>query len=83
MPVVAIVDGMLIMFFYNDHDPPHFHVDCGDYRAKVSIATLKIIEGELPPNKRNRVLEWAGQHQEALSMTWKTVQSRQKPGRIE
>jgi hypothetical protein len=74
---------MLIMFFYNDHDPPHFHVDCGDYRAKVSIATLKIIEGELPPNKRNRVLEWAGQHQEALSMTWKTVQSRQKPGRIE
>jgi hypothetical protein len=46
MPVVAIVDGMLIMFFFNDHDPPHCHVDCGDFRAKVSIATLKIIDGE-------------------------------------
>jgi hypothetical protein len=52
MPVVAIVDGMLIMFFFNDHDPPHFHVDCGDFRAKVSIATLKIIDGALPANKR-------------------------------
>jgi hypothetical protein len=60
MPVVAIVDGMLIMFFFNDHDPPHFHVDCGDFRAKVSIATLKIIDGALPANKRRRVLKWAG-----------------------
>jgi hypothetical protein len=24
MPVVAIVDGMLIMFFFNDHDPHIF-----------------------------------------------------------
>jgi hypothetical protein len=40
------------MFFFNDHDPPHFHVDCGDFRAKVSIATLKIIDGALPANKR-------------------------------
>jgi hypothetical protein len=24
MPVVAIVDGMLIMFFFNDHDPAAF-----------------------------------------------------------
>jgi len=67
MPVVAIVDGMLIMFFFNDHDPPHFHVDYGDFRAKVSIATLKIIDGELPANKRRPVLKWAGEHQEELS----------------
>jgi len=43
MPVIAIVDGMLIMLFFNDHDPPHFHVDHGEFRAKVSIATLKVI----------------------------------------
>ena len=83
MPVVAIVDGMLIMFFFNDHDPPHFHVDCGDSRAKVSIATLKIIDGELPANKRRRVLKWAGEHQEELSAAWKAVQNSEKPRRIE
>jgi hypothetical protein len=83
MPVVAIVDGMLIMFFFNDHEPPHFHVEFGEFQAKVSIATLQIIQGELPPNKRHRVLEWAKQRQRALSDTWKAVQSQQKPRRIE
>jgi len=83
MPVVAIVDGMLIMFFFNDHDPPHFHVDCGDFRAKVSIATLKIIDGALPANKRRRVLKWASEHQEELSAVWKAVQNSEKPRRIE
>jgi len=83
MPVVAIVDGMLIMFFFNDHDPPHFHVDYGDFRAKVSIATLKIIDGELPANKRRRVLKWAAEHQEELSAAWKAVQNSEKPRRIE
>jgi hypothetical protein len=47
MPVVAIVDGVLVMFFFNDHDPPHFHVRYGDFQGKVSIATLKFIEGDL------------------------------------
>jgi len=74
---------MLIMFFFNDHDPPHFHVDYGDFRAKVSIATLKIIDGELPANKRRRVLKWAAEHQEALSAAWKAVQNSEKPRRIE
>jgi hypothetical protein len=41
MPVVAIVDGMLILLFFNDHDPPHFHVEYGEHRARVSIATLQ------------------------------------------
>jgi len=83
MPVVAIVDGMLIMFFFNDHDPPHFHVDYGDFRAKVSIATLKIIDGELPANKRRSALKWAAEHQEELSAAWKAVQNSEKPRRIE
>ena len=83
MPVVAIVDGVLIMLFFNDHDPPHFHVEYGEFQAKVSIATLKIIEGDIPPDKRNRVLEWAGRHQEDLSAAWKATRNKQKPGRIE
>jgi hypothetical protein len=51
MPIVAIVDGVRVMFFFKDHDPPHFHVEYAEYRAKISIATLKVIEGDcLLPN---------------------------------
>jgi hypothetical protein len=83
MPVVAIVDGVKIMFFFKDHGPPHFHVEYAEYSAKVSIATLKIIEGRLPASKRRPVLQWAKKNQEALSTTWRDVQARRKPGRIE
>ncbi len=66
MPVIAIVDGVLIILFFNDHEPPHFHVECGEFQAKISIATLKIIDGDLPANKRRRVLEWASEHQRGV-----------------
>jgi hypothetical protein len=49
----------------------------------VSIATLKIIDGALPANKRRRVLKWASEHQEELSAAWKAVQNSEKPRRIE
>ncbi len=25
MPTIAIVDGILIVLYFNDHAPPHFH----------------------------------------------------------
>lgn len=83
MPIVAIVDGVKIIFFFKDHDPPHFHVEYAEYRAKISIATLKVIEGRLPVAKRRRVIEWAKENQEALSAAWQDSQGRRKPRRIE
>jgi hypothetical protein len=42
VPIVAIVDGVKIMFFFRDHDPPYFHAEYGEFRARISIATLRI-----------------------------------------
>ena len=82
MPVVAIVDGMLIILFFNDHDPPHFHVEFGEFKARVSIATSEIIEGRLPVAKRRKLLEWAKAHREELGQAWKEVRQDRKPQRI-
>jgi Domain of unknown function (DUF4160)/Protein of unknown function (DUF2442) len=45
MPLVAIVDGIRLMIFFKDHDPPHFHAISAEYRLKVEIDTLRIIQG--------------------------------------
>jgi len=37
MPTIAIVDGVKILMFYNDHSPPHFHAVLGDDEMLVSI----------------------------------------------
>jgi len=82
VPIVAIVDGVKIMFFFRDHDPPHFHAEYGEFRARISIATLRIIQGDLPVGKRRRVLQWAEEHQEELSLAWADAQSDRKPRSI-
>jgi hypothetical protein len=49
MPTVAIVEGVRIIFFWNDHPPPHFHVEFAEHHGQISVETLELIEGSLPP----------------------------------
>ena len=43
MPEVAVVDGVKIMLYWDEHPPVHFHVEFAEYRAKISLDTLRII----------------------------------------
>ena len=44
MPVVAIIDGVKIMFFFDDHAPPHFHVEFAEYKAQIRLDTLDVLD---------------------------------------
>ncbi len=59
MPTVAVVDGVKIVFYANEHPPAHFHAVIVEHRAVVDIVGLKIIAGSLPAAKRRKVLSWA------------------------
>ena len=37
MPTIAIVDGVKIQMFYNDHTPAHFHAILGSDEVLVAI----------------------------------------------
>lgn len=82
MPVVAIVAGVLIVFYYNDHDPAHFHAIADEEEMRVRIADLTVVSGNLPPAKRRAVLEWAAAHQDRLALAWVRCREGQAPGRI-
>lgn len=49
MPEISRFLGIIIQMFFNDHNPSHFHADYGNDSAALDIATLKILEGHLPP----------------------------------
>jgi len=51
MPAIAIVDGVKIMMFYNDHSPAHFHARLGDHEMLIAISGLEVIRGSLPQAK--------------------------------
>jgi hypothetical protein len=66
MPVVAVVDGVKIAFYANEHPPAHFHAMIAEHRAVFDIMTLAIIAGSLPVAKRGRVVAWATQRRGVL-----------------
>ena len=66
MPVVAIVDGVKIAFYANEHPPAHFHATIAEHRAVIDIVALTITAGSLPAAKRGKVLAWAASRQGLL-----------------
>ena len=48
MPTISTFYGLFIRMFFNDHAPPHFHVQYAEYKATIDIQKLEIDDGELP-----------------------------------
>ena len=70
MPTVAKFDGIKIMFYYNEHPPPHFHAKFAQNRAAIDIETLTVMEGLLPPGKLRLIIAWASSRKLALHRTF-------------
>jgi hypothetical protein len=82
MPVVAIVAGVRIVFYFNDHEPAHFHAIADAEEMRVRLADLTVVEGDLPPAKRRAVLAWAKRNQAELALAWVRCRQGQAPGKI-
>ncbi len=82
MPEISRFYGIVIKMYFGDHLPPHFHAEYGAHEAVLSIETLAVIEGKLPPRAAGLVTEWVLLHQQELREAWKKAKSLQPPGRI-
>ncbi len=83
MPTISEFFGILIRMYYDDHNPPHFHVFYGEYEAQVSIDTLEVIKGKLPKRALALVLEWAAEHRNELREDWRLAELHQPLDKIE
>jgi hypothetical protein len=63
MPEITRFLGIVILMYFDDHEPPHFHVRYNEYRADVSVQELNVLAGYLPAKVRGLVQEWAEMHQ--------------------
>ena len=60
--------------FWDDHAPPHFHVQYGEHQATVSIDDLAVLDGALPGRALRLVREWATLHKRELRENWRRAQ---------
>ena len=48
MPKISEFGGISIYLYYNDHDPPHFHVIYSEIRTRIEIMTGEYIREDKP-----------------------------------
>ena len=83
MPTISIFYGILIKMLFDDHNPPHFHAEYGEYELVVTINPIKIIKGDAPKRVKSMILEWTALHQEELLQDWELCANMQTPFSIE
>jgi len=76
MPTIAVVNGVRLMMYWNDHAPPHFHALFAEHRAVIEIDSLSVTKGYLPKAKLGAVLKWAELRQNALHDVWRNTQAK-------
>ncbi len=82
MPTISTFYGILIKMFFNDHAPPHFHVEYAEFKAVVDIGSLTIVEGKLLRRAQQLVLDWAEFHQQELLEDWQLCMAKEQPKQI-
>ena len=56
--------------YFEDHNPPQFHVVANEFAARVRIDDLTILNGELPTKVLARVRDWAARNRDLLESKW-------------
>jgi len=83
VPEISRFFGIIVRMFYNDHEPPHFHVGYGEFEALIEVNTLAVYRGELPRRALALVLEWAALHRDELRQDWQLAKAGQLPRSID
>ena len=69
--------------YFDDHEPPHFHVRSGDFNAKVRADTLELLVGDLPRRELRLVLAWGELHATELMDNWRRARAGERLRAIE
>jgi hypothetical protein len=79
VPEISRFFGIVVRMFFNDHEPPHFHVSYGEFEALIDVNTLAVYRGELPRRALALTLEWAALHRDELLQDWQLAKAGQLP----
>jgi len=75
MPEICRFYGIIIKMFYNEHNPPHIHVEYQDFKAIITI-NEGIIEGKMPKTALKLIFEWMELHKDDLLKNWEKIESK-------
>ena len=70
MPTLKTFHNSRVMVYFNDHPPPHVHIQLRDRRdCIVELATLEI-KGSIPEREIREALKWIKANLNYLKSEW-------------
>ncbi len=81
MPEISRFYGIIIRMFFNDHNPPHFHAEYGEYKCIVNLND-EVINGTMPKRALKLIFEWLDIHKEELLVNWEKCLNNIEPDAI-
>jgi len=70
MPEISLFFGIRVTMNWNEHSPPHFHVEYAEFNATVLIRECIIERGFIPNKQLKLVLAWCEIHKDELMQNW-------------
>ncbi|MEF1204332.1 DUF4160 domain-containing protein [Photobacterium damselae] len=70
MPLIDLWRGIKFMMYFQDHNPPHFHVMYQGQKALFRIDNCELLSGNVPPKTAKLVKEWWTANKERLLVEW-------------
>ena len=69
MPRISMFFGIVVFMYYDDHEPPHFHVL---YEGQETVHDMDgtVRHGKPAPRAQKLVREWAESHRAELEENW-------------
>lgn len=83
VPEICRFLGIIIRMHFSEHQAPHFHAHYSGRSARFDIATLRMIDGDLPARVCGLVVEWASLHRDELVDDWERARRHEPLRRIE
>ncbi len=76
MPEISRFFGIIIRMFYDDHNPPHFHVEYSGNKAVFDLQG-NIATGSLNSKTAVKLVrEWIDLHEKELSDDWELARNK-------
>jgi hypothetical protein len=66
MPIISSFFGILVRMYFDDHPPPHIHVEYQGHEALLAIADGRVLNGSLPRRAEALVQQWCVDHRREL-----------------
>jgi len=75
MPIISMFFGIIIRMYYEEHGPPHIHVEFQGNKALLDFMG-NILRGDLHSRTALKLIrEWIDIHQAELSENWNLARS--------